>query len=484
MENTEWIKILSHKQVIINSDVLDIVHLEDIVQGIKSEEEYKILSGKYKGKYIPILGESYKDDDFVVVPLTLVEKNLTTDFLPGEDKLISIDRYLKKCPNKEYHAILVINGNIVLKEFPATDQLVSEFKIMAYPSVSKDLNDLICGMKGEGSNGFTISPNLVDRMLGKENSLKTQNTNTHIKKLEEYNISEKYKTIRKRVIGLDEIKILLANITKNISLSYSSLSKDKVKELKSSILLIGASGTGKTFLIETIASLFDVPIVISDATRYTPISYQGDSLEDLLINLYIASGEKEDVFEHGIIFLDEFDKICKRISEKDSAVKEMVQEELLTIIQGTVIHKKIRHGFTEKTVRLDTSKLTFVLSGAFEEIIDKEKINSKNLTDYGMISQLAKRMRTIIKTSYPTRENLKSALVDGEYSYIKLFKEYLNIFDKDLEVDDAFFDYIVDKAVEEKSGYRGLTNALTEYLNTILFDIYDSKTNVVKLQIK
>ncbi len=505
MEETEnnYIRILSHKKIKIKDEILDILHLEDVALAKKIENSYKILSGKYTGKFIVELNPNFEKEDFVASPLTLVEKNLITNSNPTDTSKITLENYLHKCPDYDYFIANEINGQVFLREVLQNEEIKEAFKISAPPSVSEKLSDLITQSTLNRTNSFKIDKETMTKILGKSDSLHKQSETKQIKSFADYNINEKFKLLTQKIIGLDdEIKIVLANIVKNISLSYSPLPPDKVRELKSTLMILGASGTGKTFLIKSIADLFDVPIILTDATRYTPASYQGANVEDILVDLYLASGEDKEVFEHGIIFIDEFDKMCKNFNIQSDEnkymmlpeifrertqgqhLKEMLQNEFLSIVQGTVINKKIRDGFIEKNVSLDTSKITFIFAGAFEEIIKRENISTNDLIEYGMIPQLAKRIHSLIKTKLPTKEDLRNALTKGEYSYVKLFEEYLGIYNIKLEVNEDFYDYIVERAYELESGYRGLSIALTEYLNKHLYDIFSSKQDVVKLQIQ
>lgn len=475
-----YVKIYSYKRVKIDEEILDILYVDDLTLAEEDNGNYKILAGKYEGKYVSRFGNDFDNHDFCCQPITLIEKNLLTNFNLDDIDAINMENYRLKC-KYVYYKVLRNDGQITLQE---TDdkRIIEAFEHALNPTVADELSELISNGK---SGHIVIDADLFSKMSGKENSLTTQDPNQYKTNIDDYKISEKYESLKRKIIGLDyELRILLANINKNITLSHSSLPSNKIKELKTGILILGPRGTGKTFMIENMADLFEVPSTIEDATRYTPSAYQGADVEDMLMNLYANSGEKKEVFEHGIVFIDEIDKICKRTDPKDYALKESIQNSLLTILRGSIIHKKVRRGFTEQPITLDTSKLTFVLSGAFEEIIDNDNITKDDLIKYGMIPQLADRIQLFIKTKNPGKEELKKALVDGEFSYIKLFEEYLSLFKIPLEVDDDFIDYIVDKAYNSGMGYRALSTALTEYLNDILFDLYAGKVDVVKLSRK
>ena len=286
----EYIKIYSYKKIKVGKEIMD------IAPAILENGSFKVLEGKFREKYLSPLDMNFSNHDYCCQPLTLVEKNLLTDFHPENTDLIHIEKYKEKC-KIQYYIVLKAGEQIYLHE-TVDKRIIEEFKCNLNPSVAGELGNLL-----EKSNvgNLLLSPELLNKIREKENNLPTQNPNKKEEKkdIKENAISEKYR------------QILLANITKNISLSYMQMPNSKVKELKSVILILGPRGTGKTFMIESIAEMFGVPSTIEDATRYTPPAYQGADIEDFLMNLYAHAEEQEERFEHGIVFLDEFDKICK-----------------------------------------------------------------------------------------------------------------------------------------------------------------------------
>lgn len=480
----EYIKIFEYKKVSVGSTFHDVLRLDEIAFSSKKPDEceYTIESGKYKGKKISKLFTGEDEQDFYCLPLTTVEINLVTDFNPDKKEKITLDNYLKKCPNNEYLEV-IYNGDNPTLNIITDKKIIDGYKYAATPSVNKTLGDLIEGAKESGT--LSIDAITASKILGKSNELSLQDPKKHIKSLDEYDAMGKYLALKKRLVGLDDqLKVLIANLTKNISLSYSGMSNDKIRELKSNLLIYGPPGSGKTFMMASASNLFGVPFVIEDATRYTPAAYKGADIEDILVNLYNAAGKNKEAFEHGIIFIDEFDKICKYTNSEDSEIKQDTQNAFLTMMQGTVIHKKIGQGMGEQNLEFDTSNITFVLAGAFEGILNKGKIETDDLVAYGMIRQLADRIKETIMTTEPTKEELRTAILSSEYSYLSLLKEYFEIYGIDLEVTDEFIEKIVDEAYTRKSGYRGLSAAITRCINDVLFDIYSSKQTTVKLQIK
>lgn len=301
-----------------------------------------------------------------------------------------------------------------------------------------------------------------------------------------YDIKDIYSKLKEIVFGQDEqLKFFLANIIKNISLSYSELDIEQIKRLKSNILLIGPTGTGKTLMVESLANILDVPYVICDSKRYTSIGYSGDDVENILVELYHNCNCNMKKFEHGIIFIDEFDKLCKVKDERSHVNTTDVQEGLLKLLDGTIVNKTVRKGFAEEHLSFDTSRITFVLSGAFNEMFEIEnKISEETLKKHGMMSELVGRMRCKIILNKPSKFDLKNLLVNGKYSYLNLFNNYLQMLNVDYEINNEFIDHIVDQAFEMNIGYRGLEHAILTYTDTYLYDLISGDIKKLVYQIK
>ncbi len=472
-----YIHIYSYKKIKYKDQIIDIIHREEVANAIANlanHDEYEILSGKYKGKYIPKLTKNFQNQDFVAMEVTEAEIKLAEAKKQTHE---SLEESIAQIQATEYYQLKYNEELDHLSKREIFDLIIEQYAQAIAPSTAKELTSLIAG---SGNDSFTIPASLTSKLLNKTNSLLTQDANTHRKSFQDYKVKEKYASLRRKIIGLDEeLKSLLTNITKNITLSYSGLTPDKIQILKSGIIIIGGSGTGKSFMIKNVAKEFDVPYTIEDATRYTPNAYQGEDLENILVNLYFQNDENKELYEHSIIFLDEFDKICKKGDPKDNALRESVQNTLLTIMEGTVINKKVRIGLTEKVISIDTSKMTFVLSGAFEELTGP--IDYESLVKYGMIPQLANRLNCLIVTKEPTIEDLKTAITSSEYSYLELLREYLEIYGIDLAVESSFVDEIAALAYQEKSGYRGIPKAINQFLNEKLYPIYAGQTHELKL---
>lgn len=204
------------------------------------------------------------------------------------------------------------------------------------------------------------------------------------------------------------------------------------------------------------------------------------------MNFYRKYNEDKEKIQHGIVFLDEVDKMCivNEKDEKHHVTTTDVQESLLKLLDGTRVTKTIRKGLSEEHLSIDTSKMTFVLSGAFTKIFEAEsEISEKILIKYGMKSELAGRLRTKIVLNKPTKKDLKNALIHGKYSYLKLFNSYLEMLNIDYEV-DSFIDFIVDFAYEMNLGYNGLGIAISKYIDEYLFDLMSGDIQKLVYKIK
>lgn len=463
------IRILSYKKVKTDK-VYDIVKAEDIVFAEVNESDGRafILSGKYNGKYIERFDKDYQNFDY------------TYDII--NTKLIEFERNIQNEEELLKEAISLYSGHhFYVDEVGETlglrvcidKTIIEAFKQFQNPSIANELGALIEDMKNSGSEGFTIPPELTSKLLGKTDTLEQQDVNQY-KSILEYDIKGKYKKLKEIVVGQDkQLKILLANLIKNMSLSYSTLNDQEVKNLKSKILLIGGTGTGKTLMIENIAEMLEVPFIIADAKRYTSNGYIGEDVENMLVDLYRASNNNPEKFKHGIIFIDEVDKLCNVKDEKSHVATTDVQEALLKIIEGSKITKIIQKGFSTETLVLDTSRITFVLAGAFNDLSNEENYdNDETLIKAGMIPELVGRLNTKVITNKPTKEQLKEALLNSKYSYLNLLKEYFEIYGIEVEISESFIDEIVTRAYDLDQGYRSLAKIINIIVDEQLFDIY------------
>jgi len=314
--------------------------------------------------------------------------------------------------------------------------------------------------------------------LEEKNVLANKRTDEEIALIEEFkvecpDIKEIYQKMRVLIYGQDsQMKSVLANIKFNIDITNILTDADEAADVKKTMLLIGSTGTGKSLIVKTLAKLLNIPYVIEDATRYTANGFDGESVENILVNM--ATKNSLAAAQRGIIFIDEFDKICKIDLEqgKNSFVgTTAVQQTLLKLLEGTVITKRVREGFAEKILTFDTRRTIFVLSGAFQELSGLENITEKVLISYGMLPELAARISPIIRMNTPTKEDLRSALTCSPRSYLQEIEKYLTRLGIDISYEGSYLDSVAERAYSKKEGYRGLRKVIDEDINPDFFDL-------------
>ena len=287
---------------------------------------------------------------------------------------------------------------------------------------------------------------------------------------------------------------------------YKRVATDTMDEIeieKSNMLMIGPTGSGKTYLVKTLARLLDVPLAIADATSLTEAGYIGDDIESVVSKLLAAADNDVEKAERGIIFIDEIDKIAKKKNTNSRDVSgESVQQGMLKLLEGAQVEVPVGASSKNAMVPLatvNTRNILFICGGAFpdlEEIIkerlrknaaigfnaelkdkyDKDstilsKVTTEDLRKFGMIPEFLGRLPIVYTLNGLTKEMMIQILKEPKNAILKQYQKLLELDEVKLEFTDDALEAIADKAMERDTGARALRSIIEEFMLDIMYEI-------------